>query len=81
MSRAENFHIAILTAVIFSLLVVQECINMLICIAMVSRTTVSVGVPTFRVHGDVYNWGVLMVGCLIGSLPIVIIYSFFVSDL
>jgi len=40
---------------------------------------VSVGVPTFLVHGDVYFWGSLMVGCFIASVPIAIIYNFFVD--
>ena len=34
---------------------------------------------TFLVHGDVYNCGALMAGCLIASLPIVIVYNFFVE--
>lgn len=70
----------ILTVVIFSFtLVVQEYIYTLTFVTTVSRYTVSVGVPTFLVHGDVYNWGGLMAGCLIASLPIVIVYNFFVD--
>jgi multiple sugar transport system permease protein len=41
--------------------------------------TVSVGVPTFLVRGDVYFWGSLMGACLIASLPIAILYNFFVD--
>lgn len=70
----------ILTVVIFSFtLVVQEYIYTLTFVTTASKYTVSVGVPTFLVHGDVYNWGALMAGCLIASLPIVIIYNFFVD--
>ncbi len=70
----------ILTVVIFSFtLVVQEYIYTLTFITAASKFTVSVGVPTFLVHGDVYNWGALMAGCLIASLPIVIVYNFFVE--
>lgn len=70
----------ILTVVIFSFtLVVQEYIYTLTFITAASNFTVSVGVPTFLVHGDVYNWGALMAGCLIASLPIVIVYNFFVE--
>ena len=70
----------ILTVVIFSFtLVVQEYIYTLTFVTAASKYTVSVGVPTFLVHGDVYNWGALMAGCLIASLPIVIVYNFFVE--
>jgi multiple sugar transport system permease protein len=70
----------ILTVVIFSFtLVVQEYIYTLTFITAASDYTVSVGVPTFLVHGDVYNWGGLMAGCLIASLPIAIVYNFFVD--
>lgn len=70
----------ILTVVIFSFtLVVQEYIYTLTFVTAASNYTVSVGVPTFLVHGDVYNWGGLMAGCLIASLPIAIVYNFFVD--
>ncbi|MBW2433902.1 MAG: carbohydrate ABC transporter permease [Deltaproteobacteria bacterium] len=70
----------ILTVVIFSFtLVVQEYIYTLTFVTTASNYTVSVGVPTFLVHGDVYNWGGLMAGCLIASLPVVIVYNFFVD--
>jgi multiple sugar transport system permease protein len=70
----------ILTVVIFSFtLVVQEYIYTLTFVTAASKYTVSVGVPTFLVHGDVYNWGGLMAGCLIASLPIAIVYNFFVD--
>jgi multiple sugar transport system permease protein len=41
--------------------------------------TVPVGVITELVEGDVYHWGSLMAGALLGSLPVAIIYSFFVE--
>jgi multiple sugar transport system permease protein len=41
--------------------------------------TVPVGVVTELVEGDVYHWGSLMAGALLGSLPVAIIYSFFVE--
>lgn len=41
--------------------------------------TVAVGVVTELVEGDVYHWGALMAGALLGSLPVAIIYSFFVE--
>ena len=41
--------------------------------------TVPVGVVTELVEGDVYHWGPLMAGALFGSLPVAIVYSFFVE--
>ena len=38
-----------------------------------------VGVITELVEGDVYHWGSLMAGALLGSLPVAILYSFFVE--
>ena len=36
------------------------------------------GVPQF-VRGDVFYWGQLMAAALLGSIPVAIIYSFFVE--
>ena len=41
--------------------------------------TVPVGVITELVDGDVYHWGSLMAGALLGSIPVAILYSFFVE--
>lgn len=70
----------ILTVVIFSFtLVSQEFVYALTFISPASEYTVSVGVPTFLVHGDVYFWGSLMAGCFIASVPVAIVYNFFVD--
>ena len=70
----------ILTAVIFTFtLVMQEFIYAITFITASAQYTVSVGVPTFLVRGDVYFWGSLMAACLIASVPIAIIYNFFVD--
>jgi len=70
----------ILTVVIFTLtLVMQEFVYGLTFITSSSHYTVSVGVPTFLVRGDVYFWGSLMGACLIASIPIAILYNFFVD--
>ena len=69
-----------LTVVIFSFtLVMQEFVYALTFITAASKFTVSVGVPTFLVRGDVYFWGSLMAGCFIASVPIAIVYNFFVD--
>jgi multiple sugar transport system permease protein len=41
--------------------------------------TVPVGVVTELVEGDVYHWGSLMAGALFGSIPVAVLYSFFVE--
>jgi multiple sugar transport system permease protein len=41
--------------------------------------TVPVAVVTELVEGDVYHWGPLMAGALLGSLPVAVMYSFFVE--
>ena len=70
----------ILTVAIFSFtLVMQEFVYAVTFISSVHNMTVSVGVPTFLVHGDVYFWGSLMAGCFIASVPIAILYNFFVD--
>lgn len=70
----------ILTVVIFSFtLAIQEFVYVLTFISPVSQYTVSVGVPTFLVRGDVYFWGSLMAACFIASVPIAILYNFFVD--
>ena len=70
----------ILTAVIFTLtLVMQEFVYALTFITAARNYTVSVGVPTFLVHGDVYFWGSLMAGCFIASVPVAVLYNFFVD--
>jgi len=70
----------VLTAVIFAFtLVTQEFVYGVTFITASSSYTVSVGVPTFLVRGDVYFWGSMMAACLIASLPIAIIYNFFVA--
>ena len=70
----------IITVVIFAFtLVMQEFIYALTFITASSRLTISVGVPTFLVRGDVYFWGSLMGACALTSLPIAIVYNFFVN--
>ena len=69
-----------LTAVIFAFtLVTQEFVYGVTFSTASSSYTVSVGVPTFLVRGDVYFWGSMMAACLIASVPIAIVYNFFVT--
>src|SRR5918996_176143 len=70
----------ILTVIIFTFtLVMQEFVYGLTFITSASQKTISVGVPTDLVRGDVYYWGPLMAGCLIASVPVAILYNFFLD--
>jgi multiple sugar transport system permease protein len=57
----------------------NEFIYALTFISSTENKTVPVGVVTELVEGDVYHWGSLMAGALLGSLPVAILYSFFVE--
>jgi multiple sugar transport system permease protein len=57
----------------------NEFIYALTFVSSSEAKTVPVGVLTELVEGDVYHWGSLMAGALFGSLPVAILYSFFVE--
>jgi multiple sugar transport system permease protein len=57
----------------------NEFIYALTFISSSENKTVPVGVITELVEGDVYHWGALMAGALLGSLPVAVMYSFFVE--
>ena len=43
------------------------------------QITASVGVTSELIRGDIYFWGELMAGAILGSVPIVILYVFFLD--
>ncbi len=57
----------------------NEFIYALTFISSSEMKTVPVGIVTELVDGDVYHWGALMAGALLGSLPVAVVYSFFVE--
>ena len=57
----------------------NEFIYALAFISSSEKKTVPVAILTELVQGDVYQWGALMAGSLLGSLPVAIFYSFFVE--
>jgi multiple sugar transport system permease protein len=70
----------ILTVVIFTFtLVLQEFVYALTFVSSAKNFTISVGVPSFLVRGDVYFWGSLMAACFIASVPIAFLYNLFVD--
>jgi multiple sugar transport system permease protein len=67
----------IITAGIFAFtLTYQEYIYALTFISASANKTISYGVTTDLVRGDVFYWGSLMAGALIGALPVAIVYAF-----
>jgi multiple sugar transport system permease protein len=70
----------LLSAGIFSFTLSQnEFLYALIFLAKSDVRTVPIGVVTELIRGDVFYWGQLMAGALLGSVPVAIIYSFFVE--
>ncbi len=57
----------------------NEFIYALAFIQSAENKTVPVAILTQLVEGDVYHWGSLMAGALLGSIPVAIFYSFFVE--
>ena len=57
----------------------NEFIYALTFVSSSESKTLPVGVVTELVEGDVYHWGPLMAGALLGSLPVAFVYSFFVE--
>jgi multiple sugar transport system permease protein len=57
----------------------NEFIYALAFIQSSQNKTVPVAIVTELITGDVYQWGALMAGSLLGSLPVAIFYSFFVD--
>ena len=43
------------------------------------QITASVGVTSELIRGDIYFWGELMAGAILGSVPIVVLYVFFLD--
>ena len=48
-------------------------------ISSTGNKTVPVAIVNEFVDGDIYRWGSLMAGALVGSLPLVVLYAFFVE--
>ena len=57
----------------------NEFIYALVFLSSTDIKTIPVGVVSELIRGDVFFWGPLMAGALLGSIPVAIIYSFFVE--
>lgn len=57
----------------------NEFIYALVFLSDATIKTVPVGVTSELIRGDAFYWGELMAGALLGSVPVALIYSFFVE--
>jgi len=57
----------------------NEFVYALTFISSTVHKTMSVAVPTELIRGDAYFWGELMAASLIGSVPVALLYSFFMD--
>jgi multiple sugar transport system permease protein len=57
----------------------NEFIYALTFISNANNKTVPVAIVTAFTDGDIYRWGSIMAGALIGALPLVVLYAFFVE--
>ncbi len=57
----------------------NEFIYALTFISSSDQATASVGVTQELIRGDIYFWGSLMAGAVLGSVPIVVLYVFFLD--
>ena len=70
----------IICAVLFAFtLSWNEFLYSLVFIQAQEAKTIGVGVFTELIRGDVYYWGSLMAACFAGTIPIVVLYSFFMD--
>jgi multiple sugar transport system permease protein len=69
-----------LSAWIFAFTLSQnEFLYALLFLAKSNVRTIPVGVVGELIRGDAFYWGQLMAGALLGSIPVALIYSFFVK--
>lgn len=70
----------IICAVLFAFTISwNEFLYSLVFISTTSAKTLTVGVVSELIRGDIYYWGQLMAGAVVGSIPIVIAYVFFMD--
>ena len=70
----------ILTVIVFAfMLTMHEFIYALAFVSSSSQKTISIGVTTELIRGDVYFWQALMAGAIIVALPVSLLYNFFLD--
>ncbi len=70
----------LLTIVVFAFtLTTHEFIYALAFVSPSAQKTISVGVPTELVRGDVFYWQSLMAAAVIVAIPVALLYNFFLD--
>jgi multiple sugar transport system permease protein len=70
----------ILTVVIFTFsLVLNEFVYAITFISSSANRTLTVGVPTDLIRGDLFNWPGIMAAILIPSIPLALVYNAFLN--
>lgn len=70
----------IVCATLFSFsLAWNDLLYSLVFISPTEKKTLTVGILTELIRGDIYFWGSLMGGALLGALPVVLFYVFFMD--
>lgn len=70
----------ILTVIIFTFsLVVNEFVYAITFISSSTNRTLSVGVPTDLIRGDLFDWPGIMAAILIPSIPLALVYNAFLN--
>jgi multiple sugar transport system permease protein len=70
----------LLTVVIFTFsLVVNEFVYAITFITSSTNRTLTVGVPTDLIRGDLYNWPGIMAAILIPSIPLALVFNAFLN--
>ena len=70
----------LMSVIIFAFtLAMQDFVYALTFISAAAEKPVTLGISTDLIRGDIFYWGSLMAGALIVSVPVAILYSFFLD--
>jgi multiple sugar transport system permease protein len=72
----------VIAVIVFTFtLTLHEFIYALAFVTSSAQRTISVGIPTELIRGDVFFWQSLMASAALVAIPVVIVYSFFLDKL
>ena len=70
----------ILTVIVFTVaLTMHEFVYALAFVTSSSQKTISIGVTTELIRGDVFFWQSLMAAAVIVAIPVALVYNFFLD--
>ena len=68
-----------ITTIFTFTLSMQEVLYAVVYVSARDQQTVTIGLTTSLIRGDIYYWGSLMAAALLVGLPIAIVYVFFID--